>query len=166
MGTASSFLNELSNPLDRVERLAETRSWPLDRTSEDEVVMSVVGAWCGLDLSLSWRGDIETLEIACAFDLKFGDQRRNEILNLLVQINSGLVHGHFDLWETNGRIVYRDALWLAGGAEANDAQCDALIRAGLDSCQHYYPAFQFVAWGGQTASEALRNAMLETQGEA
>ena len=166
MSTTSLLINEMSNPLDRVERLAETRAWPIDRTSEDEVVMSVDGAWCGLDLSLSWREQIETLEIICAFDLKISEQRRTEILNLLVQINAGLIHGHFDLWLKDGRVVFRDTLWLAGGAEANDAQCDALIRAGLDSCQHYYPAFQFVAWGNQTAEEALRNAMLETQGEA
>ena len=166
MGTASLLINEMSNPLDRVERLAETRAWPIDRTSEDEVVMSVAGAWCGLDLSLSWREQIETLEIVCAFDLKVNEPRRAETLSLLAQINAGLVHGHFDLWFKDGRVVFRNSLWLAGGAEANDAQCDALIRAGLDSCQHYYPAFQFVAWGNQSAEEALRNAMLETQGEA
>jgi hypothetical protein len=166
MSSTSALYNELSNPLDRVERLAEKRAWPIDRTSEDEVVMSVAGAWCGLDLSLSWREQLETLEIVCAFDLKITEARRTEILNLLSQINTGLVHGHFDLWFKDGRVVFRDSLWLAGGAEANDAQCDALIRAGLDSCQHYYPAFQFVAWGNQTAEEALQSAMLETQGEA
>lgn len=166
MGSLSALLNEPSNPLDRVQRLAETRHWPIDRTSDDEVLMAVAGAWCGLDLSLSWRSEIETLEVVCAFDLKISDQRRQEVLNLLAQINAGLVHGHFDLWFQDGRVVFRDSLWLAGGAEANDAQCDALIKAGLDSCQHYYPAFQFVAWGNQTADDALRNAMLETQGEA
>lgn len=166
MSSLSDLLNETSNPLDRVQRLAETRHWPIDRTSDDEVLMSVAGAWCGLDLSLSWRAEIETLEVVCAFDLKIGEQRRPEIINLLAQINAGLVHGHFDLWFKDGRVVFRDSLWLAGGAEANDAQCDALIKAGLDSCQHYYPAFQFVAWGNQTADDALRNAMLETQGEA
>jgi hypothetical protein len=166
MSTTSQLLNDTSNPLDRVQRLAETRQWPIDRTSEDEVVMSVSGAWCGLDLSLSWREDMETLQIVCAFDLKINEPRRIEALNLLAQVNAGLLHGHFDLWMQEGRVVFRDSLWLAGGAEANDAQCDALIRAGLDSCQHYYPAFQFVAWGNQTADDALRNAMLETKGEA
>ena len=97
MAATSSYLGEQSNPLDRVERLAEKRSWPIDRTSEDEVVMSVAGAWCGLDLSLSWREDLETLEIVCAFDMKFGDQRRAEAVGCgtpLVRFGATDLHGH------------------------------------------------------------------------
>jgi hypothetical protein len=35
-----------------------------------------------------------------------------------------------------------------------------------DACERYYSAFQFVAWAGAGAHEALETAMFETAGEA
>jgi hypothetical protein len=162
---AVSF-GEHHNPLDRVEKLAESRRWPMDRTSDDEVVMVVQGGWCNLQLSLYWRDDLEALQFACTYDLKVPELRHTEVLRLLSLINAQLMHGHFDFWAHEGTINFRHSLILAGGAEANDAQCDALIRAGLESCQRFYPALQFVIWANQLAETALENALLETQGEA
>jgi len=36
----------------------------------------------------------------------------------------------------------------------------------LDSCERYYPAFQFVIWAGKPARDALEAAMFETAGQA
>jgi hypothetical protein len=41
-----------------------------------------------------------------------------------------------------------------------------LIRLALDSCERYFPAFQFVIWAGKGAEEALQSSLLETVGEA
>jgi hypothetical protein len=166
MANHAISLAEQHNPLDRVEKLAESRRWPMDRTSDDEVVMVVQGGWCSLQVSLYWRDDLEALQFACTYDLKVPEARHVEVLRLLSLINAQLLHGHFDFWAHEGTINFRHSLILAGGAEANDAQCDALIRAGLESCQRYYPALQFVIWANQTADVALQNALLETQGEA
>lgn len=154
------------NPLDRVERLAEKRHWPLQRTSDEEVEMTVAGGWCDINLSLYWREDLETLQVACTYDLKVPEQRHTEVMRLIAMINSRMLHGHFDFWTADGSINFRHTLILAGGAEANDSQCDMLIRAGMDACQRYYPAIQFVIWAGHSAETALENALLETQGEA
>jgi hypothetical protein len=154
------------NPLDKLERLAERRHWPLDRMSEHEAVMTVSGGWCNLDLSLEWHDTMELLQSACAFDIKVPEARHLEVMRLISLVNARLPHGHFDFWTKNGTIIFRDSLSLAGGAEANDAQCDSLIRGGLDSCQRYYPAVQLVIWAGQTAEQAIDNALLETAGEA
>ncbi len=166
MTTGHHFSQEEHNPIDRVERLAEMRHWSIDRTSNDEVVMSISGGWCDLSLSLSWRADLECLGVACTYDMRVPEKRRDEVMKLLVQMNGLLVHGHFDLWPDAGILMYRNSLVLAGGAEANDAQCEALIKLGIENCQRYYPAVQFVIWGGQTAQDAMSNALLETHGEA
>ncbi len=166
MASHAISYGEQHNPLDRVEKLAESRRWPMDRTSEDEVVMTITGGWCNLQLSLYWRDDLEALQFACTYDLKVPEARQVEVLRLLSLINAQLLHGHFDFWSHEGTVNFRHSLILAGGAEANDAQCDALIRAGVDSCQRYYPAMQFVIWAGQSAETALENALLETHGEA
>jgi hypothetical protein len=154
------------NPLDQVERLAENNHWNVDRTNDCEVVMLVGGSWADLNLSFTWRDDLESLHFACVLDLKVPEKRRDEVARLLAIINSQLLHGHFDLWSVDGSIVFRYSLLLAGGAKANDAQCEAIIKIGVDAAQHYYPAIQFVIWAGHSAESALASAMLETQGEA
>ena len=166
MTAHATSTHDVSNPLDRVERLAESRHWPLDRTSDDEVVMAISGGWCDLNFSLSWRDDLETLQSVCGFDLKVPEPRQTEVMRLICLVNAQLIHGHFDFWTAEGAILFRHSLILAGGAEANDSQCDALIRSGIENCQRYYPAFQFVIWAGQAAEKALANALLETHGEA
>jgi hypothetical protein len=55
---------------------------------------------------------------------------------------------------------------LAGGAQPNDAQCEAIMANALEACERYYQAFQFVVWAGKTTTEALEGAMFDTQGEA
>jgi hypothetical protein len=165
MSAIAASHNKTMNPLDRVERLAETKSWNIDRTNDHEVIMLVGGGWADLSLSFTWRDDLETLQFACMLDLKVPDKRSDEVAKLLAIINSQLVHGHYDLWP-DGSIVYRYALLLAGGARVNDEQCEGIIAFGLETTQTYYPAIQFVIWAGHTAEEALKSALLETMGEA
>ncbi len=166
MTSAAFDFQSLPNPIDRVERLAEREHWSIDRTSDDEVVMNVSGGWCDLNLSLSWRSDLEALIVACTYDMRVVEQRRDEVTKLINQMNAQLIHGHFDFWAESGHIMYRNSLLLAGGAEANDAQCAAMIQLGIEQCQRYYPAVQFVVWAGHSAEQAMSSALLETHGEA
>ena len=165
MSAVQAFANQARNPLDRVERLAESHHWSVDRTNDHEVVMLVGGGWADLNLSFTWRDDLESLHFACVLDLRVPQKRRDEVAKLLAIINAQMMHGHFDLW-ADGAIVYRYALVLAGGAEANDAQCESVIGMGVNAAQRYYPAIQFVVWAGHSAEEALQSALLETMGEA
>jgi hypothetical protein len=166
MANAAHAFETHHNPIDRVEKLAERQHWSIDRTGDDEVVMTVSGGWCDLNLSLSWRSDLEALMVACTYDMRVTVQRRDEVTRLVNLINCQSVHGHFDFWADAGIIIYRNSLGLAGGAEANDAQCESLISTAIEYCQRFYPAVQFVVWAGHDAAQAMTNALLETLGEA
>ncbi len=155
-----------ANPLDRVERVAEARRWTFDRTTQTEVTMVLEGSWSDLHVAMNWRADMETLHVAVTFDAKVPPARRDEAARLMSQINEQLMHGHFDLWQGDGSIVHRNSLLLTGGAEANDAQCEALIGLAVETCQRYFPAVQFVVWAGRSAEEALESSLFETVGEA
>ena len=48
---------------------------------------------------------------------------------------------------------YRYGLNLAGGAQASSAQINDMVRAAVAACERFYPAFQLVAWGGETPGE-------------
>jgi hypothetical protein len=165
MPALSSAARHYSNPLDRLERLAEARSWNLDRTNDNEIVMAIGGSWSDLTISLTWRDDLESLHFCCMPELRVPGKRRDEALRLVSLINSQLMQGHLDIW-ADGTIAYRNALLLTGGAEANDQQCEAMVALGVEAVHHYYPAFNFVIWAGLDAEKALESAMLETVGEA
>ena len=45
-------------------------------------------------------------------------------------------------------------------------QLEDLVDISLNECERFYPAFQFVVWGGKKPAEAIEAAILETCGEA
>jgi hypothetical protein len=110
--------------------------------------------------------EIETLHLACAFDMKVPESRLADVQKLIGLINEQMWIGHFDVWTQNGVVMFRHALVLAGGVAASGRQCEAVLASALDSCERYFPAFQFVIWAGKSAREAMESAMFETTGEA
>lgn len=166
MSAVLSIFEEQANPLDTVEMIAGDHDWAIDRSSDDEINLLVAGTWGDLHLCINWRDDLEGLHLACGFDLKVPEPRREEVGRLIAMINEQLLFGHFDLWKQEGTLIFRNGLLLCGGAEVSEAQCEALILLALESCERFYPAFQFVIWAGKTAEAALEASLLETQGEA
>ena len=106
------------------------------------------------------------LDLASAFDLKVGDQRKPEIVRLLAFVNEQLWIGHFDLWQVEGMIMYRNTLLLTEGAEPTVGQLASLLSAAVDACERYYQAFQFFTWAGKSAEDALAAVLFDTAGEA
>ena len=165
MAFAETTIERDTNPVDLVEQIANTHDWATDRTGSDELTLVVAGSWADYYVSLNWRGDLETLHIACAFDAKIPDNRLNEVYRLVAQINEQLWLGHFDVWIQEGLIMYRHGLML-NGALATAGQCEALLKAALEACERYYQAFQFVVWAGKESRDALASTMFETEGRA
>lgn len=155
-----------SHPLDKIEQLATSQDWPFDRSSVDEISLSVSGKWADYHVSFTWRDDLEGLHLACTFDMKVPDQRRGEVARLVARVNEHLWLGHFDLWTDEGVLLFRYGLLLAGGARLTDGQCDAMLKLGLETSERYFPSFQYVVWAGKTAEEAMEAALFETVGEA
>lgn len=154
------------NPVDTIETVAALNDWSFERSTEDEITISVAGNWCDYHVSFSWMEDVEALHLACAFDLKVLEPRKTEVVRLLALVNEQMWMGHFDLWSKEGVVMFRQSLLLAGGSEASSAQIEAMLANALENCERYYQAFQFVVWAGKTAAEALATAMFETAGEA
>src|ERR1700677_2685063 len=166
MSLMESFEEQCGNPLDVVERMAAANQWPFERSAESEIALVVTGKGTNYQISFSWMEDIEVLHIACAFEMKVPQLRLCEVQQLIAGINEQLWIGHFDVWMQNGVVMFRHALVLAGGVTASNRQCEAVFGTALDSCERYFPAFQFVIWAGKTAREAMDAAMFETAGQA
>src|SRR5258706_6316421 len=130
------------NPVDVVERMAATHDWSFARASEDEVTLVVAGKWTDYQISFTWMSDIEALHLACAFDLKVPQPRRNEVVELVGKVNEQLWISHFDLWFKDGLVMFRHALLLTGGVRpfARPIQGGARSRARtLRRCFHACP---------------------------
>ena len=154
------------SPLDVVERMASVNDWAFERACDDEINILIKGRWSDYQVSFTWMDNLEALHMACAFDMKVSDHRRSELQQLIAHMNEQMWIGHFDLWPDDGMVMFRHALLLTGGLEATDQQCKTVLGTALDTCERYYPAFQFVLWAGKTAREAMDAAMFETSGEA
>ncbi len=166
MASVQLDFERVAHPLDTVEQLASLQDWTFDRSADDEINVTVAGHWTDYQISFNWREDLEGLHLACAFDFKVPVARREEVYRLIAIVNEQLWLGHFDIWAQDGVLMFRSCLLLAGGAEANSAQCEALLQLAVEACERYFPAFQFVIWAGKTAQEAVESSLFETVGHA
>jgi hypothetical protein len=166
MSLIETMADQRNNPLDVIEHLAHGNDWPFERPGDDEIVFVVAGRWTNYQVSFTWMSEIEALHLACAFDMKVPEPRLSDVHRLIALINEQLWIGHFDIWSENGVVMFRHALILAGGVSASDRQCAAVLGSGLDACERYFAAFQFVVWAGKSAREAMDSVLFETSGEA
>jgi hypothetical protein len=159
-------IDRQAHPVDVIEQVAHTNEWAFERTGDDEIAISVAGLWTDYHVSISWMEDFEALHLACAFDAKVAEPRLNEVTRLLSLINEQMLMGHFDLWQQEGAVMFRQSLLLSGGAEPTSRQVEVLLSSALEACECYFQAFQFVIWSGATAKEALDGVLFETIGNA
>ena len=155
-----------ANPLDLVEQLVAANDWPFDRRSDDELAVEVPGHWSNYNLYFAWREDFAALHLSCALDMKVATAKRMSIHELLAIINEKLWLGHFGLWAEDGVPMFRHSLLMRGGTATDPEVIEDLVDIALTECERFYPAFQFVIWGGKSAQEAVAASLLDTVGEA
>jgi hypothetical protein len=154
------------NPVDLVEQVVAANDWAFDRRNDEELAAEAPGQWCNYSLYFAWREDMGAMHFTCAFDMKIPPARRAMIHELLAMLNEKLWIGHFGLWEEEGVPMFRHTSLLRGGAGFAPEQVEDLVDIAVSECERFYPAFQFVIWGGKTATEAVAASLLETVGEA
>ena len=155
-----------AHPIDVIEEVAHANDWVFERAGDDEVAIGVTGKWTEYNIAFSWLAEHEALHLSCAWEVKVGESRYNEMARLLAAINERMLLGHFDFWQTEGIVMFRQSLILTGGIEPTDRQIEALLKSATDSCETYFQAFQYVIWSGLPAREALDNVLFETVGSA
>lgn len=154
------------NPLDLIEEIVNANGWSFRRASQHELAAEMSGRWCDYRLFFGWMEEIDALEFSCLYDTKVPETKREAIYPLLALINERMWLGHFDLASENRLPTFRHAMLLRGALGASVEQLEDLVDIGLNECERFYPAFQFVLWGGKSSAEAIDAALLETAGEA
>lgn len=154
------------HPLDVIEMVAHDNEWAFERSGDNEISISVGGRWSQYLVSYSWMEDCEALHIACAFDMKVARNRVSEVQKLVSLINEQILMGHFDFWQRDNVIMFRQSLLLAGGLDPTERQIEALLAGAVEACESYFAAFQYVVWSSQSARSALEASLFETLGNA
>ena len=155
--------NFIDDPLENVELAASIQNWTFDRT-DNEVSIIANGKHNNYQLSVSLQNDSNGLNVICGFDLRFNKKNKFQILKLVSSINAQLWLGHFDVWDKEGLIVYRNSSILE--KSPNLKTIETLLNDAVSSIDLYFPAFQYILWAGKDSEEALQTVLFETRGEA
>ena len=167
MSALSSFSTEhQANPLDVMEQVVAANDWVFDRRTDSEMAAEAPGKWCDYGLYFSWSREISAMHFTCAFDLKVPEKQRTALYELLALANERLWIGHFGMDTDDGMPLFRHSVLLRGASAASAESLEDMVDIAITECERFYPAFQFVLWGGKTPAEALAAAMLECAGEA
>jgi hypothetical protein len=154
-----------TNPIDLLEELVSANEWRFDRTNDGEMVVEIGGNWCDYRMYFSWQEDLAAVYFSCLFDVRIPAQKRPQAADLVAMINEKLWLGHFDLCSEDLVPMFRHTMLMRGGNTSIEPLED-LVDIALNECERYFPAFQFVLWGGKSPREALDAAMLDPVGEA
>lgn len=154
------------HPLDIVEAIAEDNEWVYERRGDDEIAMDSAGRWCDYRLHFAFNADFQALHINCTLDMRVPAAQKSALYELISKINERLWLGHLCLWEEQNVPMFRHTVLLRNGAPLTSEEVHEIVEVALGECDRFYPAFQFVIWGGKTPHEALEAAMIETVGEA
>ena len=155
-----------ANPLDIMEQIVSANEWTFDRRNDAEMAAEAPGKWCDFGLYFCWSHEISAMSFTCAFDLKVPAEARDKLYELLALANDRLWIGHFGIEAEDGVPVFRHSVLLRGAQGASAESLEDMVDIAITECERFFPAFQFVLWGGKAPAEALAASMLDCVGEA
>lgn len=158
--------SSMDHPLDIIEEVIEYNDWMFDRRNDQEIAIQAPGSWCDYNIFFNWNETTGVMHFTCAFDIRIPPQRLPDAYKLLALANEKMWLGHFGLWEEDSQPMFRHSLPLRGAGGMTLGQIEDMLDTAIVECERFYPAFQYVIWGGRTVEEAISMALIDTVGEA
>ena len=156
----------IANPIDIVEELVSANEWAFARASDEEMLVEVVGRWASYRMHFVWQQDLSSMYFSCLLDAKIPSIKRAAASERVALINERMWLGHFEVGSEDGIPLFRHTVLLRGQGSASVEQVEDLVDIAVAECERFFPAFQFLLWGGKTPAEAVAASMLDTVGEA
>lgn len=152
-------------PMDVVEHVIRAQGWTCKRMHDDEMAAEYQGRWCDYSLHFAWSNEFNAFHFTCAFDVRIPAHKQKAVHTLLAMVNDRMWLGHFSIWQEEGLPMYRYAIPLRS-THMSAEQVEDLLDVALSECERFYPAFQYVVWGGKSPQEAIEAAVIDPVGEA
>lgn len=157
---------EESTPVAMLAALFEARGWSFEVDGDEEVTAEFKGSWTSYQIRGLWRDEDGVLQLIVLPDVTIPTTKRQAVYEALGLINEQLWLGHFDLWSSNGVLLFRHAVIMPANGMLGLDQGQTIIDVAIDECERFYPVFQFILWGGKSPAEAMAAALVDTMGEA
>lgn len=154
------------DPLESLEAVAGLLEMEAERVDDAELHLAMPGAWRDAGVWFTWRPELSTLQMGAPLDIKVPVARLADAARLVTLVNERLWIGHFDLWSEDNAIVFRNAAILPEGGKLDGVQAQYLIQGASEAIDRFFPAFNYLVWGGKTPEEAMEASLFETQGNA
>ena len=154
------------NPIDVVEEVIHSKKWNFSRADEYELVAEIASQFCSYRLYFTWSEQFKAISFTVTFDIKFPQNKTNEVQELLALINEKLWIGHFDITSKNGIPAFRHTVLSSPENYMLHNQLEDLVDIAIYECEKYYPAFQFVLFEDINPAKALYLSTFDTIGRA
>lgn len=153
-------------PVEMLAALFAAHGWAYEQVSDEEISGEVPGSWTTYQLRGVWREEDHVLQLLCLPDIRVPDPKRRQAEELVALINEQVWLGHFEVWSNGGVLLYRHAIMLDEEGVLGLAMAQLAVESAVAECDRFYPAIQFVLWGGKAPKEALDAALIDAAGEA
>src|SRR3546814_20226792 len=100
-----------------------------ERTGDDEIVANVQGSWASYELRAVWRVEDRVLQFLALPDIRVPSDKRIAIYETIGLINEQLWLGHFEMWSSDGLVLFRHAAMLACEDDEGEGQLTQIGRA-------------------------------------
>lgn len=155
-----------AHPLDVVETMLDERGFRCDRMSESMLAASYSCSWCEFGFYFAWDEDTSVMYFTCGFSTMVPEEKKSSINDLLSMANSVIPIGSFCFLDGENELAFRHTTPFRGTSGPTKEQAGDVLDTAVSECERFYPAFQFVIWGGKSADEALAMAMINPVGNA
>ncbi len=105
------------------------------------------------------------MQLNAYMNIKIPPRQRLQVTNAITLMNERVWLGHFEIWSEEQVPVFRVVLPLRG-AKLHEEQLVDIMAAIAEETERFFPAIQWIVWGGKTPEEAIAAAIVETEGEA
>ncbi len=152
--------------MEMLAALFEARGWSFDIGSDEEISAKFKGSWTSYRIQAICREEDDALQVIVLPDVTVPPEKKVDVYKALCLINEQLWIGHFDMWSSNGMLLFRHGSLLPSNGMLSVDQAQTIIDVAIDECERFYPVFQFIIWGDKSPEDAIAAALVDTHGEA
>ncbi|MBF0401569.1 MAG: YbjN domain-containing protein [Magnetococcales bacterium] len=153
------------NPVGLIEEYVINQDWNSERSNEHELWAELPSQWGNQRLWVVYHEETGFLQFNCYLNLKIPARQLPSAAQTITLMNERVWLGHFEIWSEEHVPVFRIVLPLRN-TTLHEAQLEDVISAIQEETERFFPAIQWVVWGGKTPEEAIAAAIVETEGEA
>lgn len=163
---ADSLYEEQTNPLDGAEDIILTPDISLSRANRDELFVDAKGLYGNYRMMFMWDETMGALQFCCEYGIQIADMNKALAAQTVMNINSGLWLGHFDLPAETLSPTFRYTQLFRGFQASGADHVQDLIRIAIDECDRNFPAFMALSHTVKPDEADLALALMPVAGRS